>query len=155
MQALSGLKLKVWKVVKEQARVSYAAVAISKRVNLHHPNYVTTPRLSLAFQGFHRVSGAHVNIFPRSIGSTDTSRPEQQVYQCVSTTWSATAPITSIATPNSSSHIRRRRPKSPPAPDPKVGSCLLTPAGGSKLSKFSQYTTHAKRFKITSNPTHA
>jgi hypothetical protein len=51
MQALSGLKLKVRKVVKEQARVSYAAAATSKRVNLHHPNYITTPRLSLAFKG--------------------------------------------------------------------------------------------------------
>jgi hypothetical protein len=51
MQALSGLKLKVWKVVKEQAQVFYATAAASKRVNLHHPNYITTPRLSLAFQG--------------------------------------------------------------------------------------------------------
>jgi hypothetical protein len=37
-------------------------------------------------------------------------------------------------------------------PDPNVGCRLLTPAGGSKLSKFSQPTTHAKRFKTTSNP---
>jgi hypothetical protein len=51
MQALSGLKLKVRKVVKEQAWVSYAAATTSERVNLHHPNYITTPRLSLAFQG--------------------------------------------------------------------------------------------------------
>jgi hypothetical protein len=51
MQALSGLKLKVRKVVKEQARVFYAAVAASKVVNLHPPNYITTPWLSLAFQG--------------------------------------------------------------------------------------------------------
>jgi hypothetical protein len=94
----------------------------------------------------------HVNIFPRSISSTDTSRPEKQVYKCISTMWSATAPITSIAAPNSSSHNRRRRPRSPPLPDPKVGCCLLTPARGSKLSKFSQPTNHAKRFKTTSNP---
>jgi hypothetical protein len=88
----------------------------------------------------------------RLIGSTDTSRPGQQVYQYVSTTWSATTPITGITAPNSSSRIRRRRRRSPPVPDPKVGCCLLTPAGGSKLSKFSQPTTHAKRFKTTSNP---
>jgi hypothetical protein len=41
----------VRKVVKEQVRVPYAAVVASKRVKLHHPNYITTPWLSLAFQG--------------------------------------------------------------------------------------------------------
>jgi hypothetical protein len=49
MQSLSGLKLKVRKVVKEQDRVSYAVAAANTRINLHHPYYITTPRLSLAF----------------------------------------------------------------------------------------------------------
>jgi hypothetical protein len=37
MQALSGLKLKVSKVVKEQSRVSYAAATTSRRVKSLSP----------------------------------------------------------------------------------------------------------------------
>jgi hypothetical protein len=56
MQALCGLNLKVRKVVKEHTRVSYAAAETSGRVNLYHPNYITTPLLSLEFQGFVSIS---------------------------------------------------------------------------------------------------
>jgi hypothetical protein len=45
MQALSGLKLKVWKVVKEQARVSYAVAAKQMRKSPSSQLYHNTTAL--------------------------------------------------------------------------------------------------------------